>query len=75
GLTFEEALDVVREFELETGVRITLVQQTTPTSDQGLIGKIISTNPPAGTELEATAQVVAMVGAAAPPTTTTTTTP
>ncbi|MFZ0626737.1 MAG: PASTA domain-containing protein, partial [Acidimicrobiia bacterium] len=73
GLTFEEALDVVRDFELETGVRITLVQQTAPTSDQGLIGKIISTNPPAGTELEATAQVVAMVGAAPAPTTTTTT--
>ncbi len=75
GLTFEEALDVVRDFELETGVRITLVQQTAPTSDQGLIGKIVSTNPPAGTELEATAQVVAMVGAAPAPTTTTTTTP
>jgi penicillin-binding protein 1A len=72
GLTVEEALDVLREFELETGVKITLTQQTVGTSNQDLVGKIVETNPPAGSSLEASVQVVAFVGEfqEPPPTTT-----
>lgn len=67
GLTFEEALDVVREFELATGVRITLVQQQTPTSDPNQVGRILSTNPPAGFTVEGSVQVAAFVGVLQPP--------
>ena len=74
GLTFDDALDLLREFELETGVRITLTQQTISTSDQNLVGKIVETNPPAGAGLEGAAQVVAFIGEFQQPTTTTTTT-
>jgi serine/threonine-protein kinase len=74
GLTFDDALDLLREFELETGVRITLTQQTIGTSDQNLVGKIVETNPPAGAGLEGAAQVVAFIGEFQQPTTTTTTT-
>jgi membrane peptidoglycan carboxypeptidase len=74
GLTFDDALDLLREFELETGVRITLTQQTIATSDQNLVGKIVETNPPAGAGLEGAAQVVAFIGEFQQPTTTTTTT-
>ena len=74
GLTFEDALDLLREFELETGVRITLTQQSIGTSDQNLVGKIVETNPPAGAGLEGAAQVVAFIGEFQEPTTTTTTT-
>ncbi len=72
GMTIEEALDVIREFELDTGVKITLTQQTVGTTDKNLVGRIVETNPPAGAALEASAQVVAFVGelqAAPPPTT------
>ncbi len=72
GLTVEEALDLIRDFELETGVRITLTQETVGTSNQDLVGKIVETNPPAGADLEGTAQVVAFIGEfeEPPPTTT-----
>ncbi|MGH8914458.1 MAG: PASTA domain-containing protein, partial [Acidimicrobiia bacterium] len=76
GMTFDEALDVIRDFELETGVKITLTQQKVGTSNQDLVDRIIETNPPAGSELEAAAQVVAFIGEfqEEPPTTTTPTT-
>jgi penicillin-binding protein 1A len=75
GLTFDDALDLLRDFELETGVRITLTQQKIGTSDQNLVGKIVETNPPAGAGLEGAAQVVAFIGEFQEPTTTTTTVP
>jgi beta-lactam-binding protein with PASTA domain len=71
GLTIEEALDIIGDFELETGVRITLTQQKVGTTNQDLVGKIVETNPPAGTSLEGAAQVVAFVGELQQPTTTT----
>jgi penicillin-binding protein 1A len=73
GLTMEEAVELLREFELETGVKVNLTQQKIGTSDKGMVGKIVETNPPAGAELEGSVQVVAFVGELV--TTTTTTTP
>ncbi|HEY4606308.1 MAG TPA: PASTA domain-containing protein, partial [Acidimicrobiia bacterium] len=75
GLTIEEALDVIRDFELETGVKITLTQQKVGTTNQDLVGRIVETNPPAGANLEGTVQVVAFVGELQAATTTTTTVP
>jgi len=75
GMTVEEALDVIRDFELETGLKITLTQQRVGTSNQDLVDRIVETNPPAGTSLEGSAQVVAFVGEFQEPTTTTTTPP
>jgi penicillin-binding protein 1A len=75
GMTFEEALDVVRDFELETGVKISLIQEKVGTTDQGLVGRIVETNPPAGADLEGSVQVVAFVGELVEAPTTTTTPP
>ena len=75
GMTVEEALDVIRDFELETGLKITLTQQRVGTSNQDLVDRIVETNPPAGASLEGSAQVVAFVGEFQEPTTTTTTPP
>ncbi len=72
GLTMEEALDVLRDFELETGVMISLTEQKVGTSDQNMVGRIIETDPPGGADLEGSVQVVAFIGELV---TTTTTTP
>jgi membrane peptidoglycan carboxypeptidase len=75
GLTIDEAVELLTEFELETGVKVTLTEQKVPTSDKGMVGRIVETDPPAGAELEGAPQVVAFVGELAAPTTTTTTVP
>jgi serine/threonine-protein kinase len=62
GLTMEEALELVRTFELETGVKLSVVQQKVEVNDANLVGKIVSTNPPPGTELVESAVVSLMVG-------------
>ena len=36
GLTFDEALEIVRSFELDTGVRVNLIQQNTGTTDPAI---------------------------------------
>jgi membrane peptidoglycan carboxypeptidase len=74
GMTFEDALEVIKDFERETGLKITLSQERVGTSNQDLVDRIVETNPPAGTALEGSAQVVAFVGVFQEPTTTTTTT-
>ncbi|MEA1903573.1 MAG: transglycosylase domain-containing protein [Actinomycetota bacterium] len=62
GLTVEEAIEVVREYELNTGLKLTLVQQKTPTKTPGHVGLIIGTDPPAWTVITESATVVLMVG-------------
>lgn len=62
GMTVVEAIDAIREFETETGVRVSVFEQRTPTTDPGLVGKIVSTNPPAGSLIEGTGQVIFFVG-------------
>ena len=61
-LTVEEALEVLNEFQLETGVNVTLVTQNVVTSNPNLIGKIISTSPAASAEVSGSITVTATVG-------------
>ena len=70
GLTFEEAIEIVRSFELDTGVRVNLIQQNTATADPAMVGRILTTNPPPATAVQGAVDVVALVGVApgtAPP--------
>ena len=62
GLTFDEALEIVRSFELDTGVRVNLVQENAGTPDPALVGRIINTNPPPAAAVQGAVDVVAFVG-------------
>jgi membrane peptidoglycan carboxypeptidase len=75
GLTFDEAVDIVRSFELDSGVLVNLIQAEAPVTDPTLVGRIVATEPPPGTEVQGAIDVVARVGVqpgAAPPAATTT---
>lgn len=67
GKTVEEAIEEIREYELVTGVKISLVQQKLDTSDLAQVDKIIDTNPPPGTVITEAATVILSVGRLAPP--------
>jgi serine/threonine-protein kinase len=67
GQTVEEALEATREFELATGVRLSMVQQKVDTTDPALVDKIIESNPPPGTEIIEAATVLVSVGRLAQP--------
>jgi penicillin-binding protein 1A len=67
GLTLDEALVVAEEFATATNVRLTLVSQNMETTDPNLIGRIIETNPPAGSEVSAAASIAVFIGVEAPP--------
>jgi beta-lactam-binding protein with PASTA domain len=75
GLTFEEAVDVARAFETDSGVRLNLIQSEAPTSDRSQVGRIVATEPPPGTEIQGAADVVARVGVFQEPPPSTTTPP
>jgi len=77
GLTMDEALDIVSAFELDTGVKVNLVQQEIGTPNQDLVGRIVQTTPPPASEVQGMVDVVAFIGVLAsnPPPTTTTTAP
>jgi serine/threonine-protein kinase len=62
GLTVEEAQAAADEFSLTTGVRLTFVTEDAETDDPGLVGRIVATNPPPGTEIAEAATVVVSVG-------------
>jgi penicillin-binding protein 1A len=62
GLTFDEAVTMVRELEMSTGVRINLFQQRIEVSDPTLAGRIVSTTPPPGTQIDASATITVFVG-------------
>ena len=62
GQTVEQAIEAIREFELETGVKLSLVQQKVDTTDPALVDKIIETNPPPGTQITEAATVSVSVG-------------
>ncbi len=62
GLTVEEALDAIRDFEEETGVKLSLVQQPTVVTDASLVGRIVTTDPPPGASVQGTAQLTVFVG-------------
>ncbi|MFV1961905.1 MAG: PASTA domain-containing protein, partial [Acidimicrobiia bacterium] len=67
GMTTEEALETVREFELSTGVKLSLFQEKIDVTDPNQVGKIVSSNPAPGTEITESASVVLFVGRLAPP--------
>jgi len=67
GQTVEEAIGAIREFELVTGVKISVIQQKVDTTNPALVGKIISTNPAPGAVITEAAAVVLSVGLLAPP--------
>lgn len=62
GLTLAEARAQISLFELETGVRINLVQQNEAVSNPDHIGRVIATNPPAGTQINQSASVIVVIG-------------
>jgi membrane peptidoglycan carboxypeptidase len=62
GLTVEEAQAAADEFSLTTGVRLTFVTEDAETDDPDLVGRIVATNPPPGTEIAEAATVVVSVG-------------
>ena len=67
GLTVEEALEAALEYELSTGVRLSLVEQNIEVGNPAQIGTIVETNPPAGTEIVESATVLVFVGVSPPP--------
>ncbi|MFQ5523136.1 MAG: transglycosylase domain-containing protein, partial [Acidimicrobiia bacterium] len=62
GLTFEQAQTRAQEFQLATGVKLTLVQETVEVTDPNLVGKIVTTNPAPGTQITDSATVVVSIG-------------
>jgi penicillin-binding protein 1A len=62
GLTVSQAIDAIREFETETGLRVSVFEERVETADKNLVGKIIDTNPPPGTRIEGSTQVILYVG-------------
>jgi membrane peptidoglycan carboxypeptidase len=62
GMTVDEANELVAEFELETGVKLTLVPQNIDVDDPAKVGKIVETNPQPNTEISASASVSVFVG-------------
>jgi penicillin-binding protein 1A len=66
GLTFDEAITLIDEFELSTGVKVSLFQQKANVTDPAQAGRIIGTSPPPGTGLTASATITVFVGQLAP---------
>lgn len=67
GLTVPQAIDVVREFEEETGLKVSVFEQRAPTTDPNLVGKIVNTDPPPGSVVEGSAQIILYIGEPAGP--------
>jgi beta-lactam-binding protein with PASTA domain len=65
-MTVEDALEAIRDFELETGVKLSLVQQKTDVTDASQVDRIVSTDPAPGARVEGTVQLVVFVGQLAP---------
>jgi membrane peptidoglycan carboxypeptidase len=66
GLTFEEAVTAVEEFELATGVLVNLFQQKVNVTDASQVNRIVSTNPNPGTQLTESATVTVFIGQLGP---------
>lgn len=68
GMTVEDALVAIKAFELETGVKLSMVTQKTAVTDASQVDRIVSTDPAPGQPVEGTVQLVVFVGelAAAP---------
>ena len=57
---------MVRDFELNSGVKLSLFQEKVDVTDPNQVDKIVSTNPPPGTEITESASIVLFVGKLAP---------
>lgn len=66
GLTFTEAIEAIEEFERETGLAISLSQTAVETTNRGLIGRIVTTNPAPGAQISVSASVLVSIGTPAP---------
>ena len=62
GLTFDQAVEVFRQIEQDTGVRVTVSQSTTASSPDN-VGKVVSTSPPPGSVIDYGDLVTLFVGA------------
>jgi membrane peptidoglycan carboxypeptidase len=67
GMSVEEATEAAESLFAETNVQLELVEQTIETTNPDLVGVIAETNPPPGTEINASASVVVFIGVPAPP--------
>jgi serine/threonine-protein kinase len=66
GLTFDEAVTLISEFELSTGLKINLFQQKINVNDPAQVDHVVSTNPPAGASLNTSATITVFVGQMGP---------
>jgi serine/threonine-protein kinase len=62
GLTFDQAVEAVRAYEIETGVRVNLIQSEVPTTNPAQVGVILATEPPPGTVIQGAVDVIARIG-------------
>ena len=62
GGTFDDAIAAAEEFELATGVRLSLTQQPMDVSDPALVGKVVGSNPAPGVQITESASVVLFIG-------------
>ncbi|MEX2252132.1 MAG: transglycosylase domain-containing protein [Acidimicrobiia bacterium] len=62
GMTVEDALVAIHAFELETGVKLSMVTQKTSVTDASQVDRIVSTDPAPGQPVEGTVQLVVFVG-------------
>lgn len=63
-VTFEQAQTIAEEFEMETGVRLALVQEESEVDDPARVGKIVRQNPVPETVVTESASVVVFIGVA-----------
>jgi hypothetical protein len=64
GLDFNQAVDVIKEFEQLTGVRISLLSHEQVVNDPNLVARVIATDPAPGTVITRTGSVTVTVGKA-----------
>jgi len=62
GMTVEDALAAIHAFELETGVKLSMVTQKVSVTDSSQVDRIVSTDPAPGQPVEGTVQLVVFVG-------------
>jgi penicillin-binding protein 1A len=62
GMTFDQAIEVFRQFEHDTGVRVSVTQSSTPGPPQH-VGKVVSTSPPRGSIIDYGDLVTLFIGA------------
>jgi len=62
GMTVEDALEAIHAFELETGVKLSMVTQKTTVTDASQVDRIVSTSPAPGAPVEGAVQLVVFVG-------------